>query len=391
MPRDTLLDFFHDFAVLDAEFLIHDDGFHARHFRYREIAERARAFAARLRDQGIRMSRLTRTHVFRRRRDPGYNSLFQLTSLVVTGSGSVNRTYNYPTNGTNNGQISSEIRSGETITYQYDSLKRLISASSSSSWTDTYGYDAFGNLVSMTPSGGAPQLSLGVNPADNQIQGQTYDANGNELSAPQGGTLTYDSENRLLTGPGVQYAYDSANKRIWAGTLNGSGNLTAQEVFVYGANGHMLGEYSVTVGSSSLTVAATRVTVYFGKKRIGVITSTGTKAFTPDALGSNGQFYAYGEIKGSNNPLDTWSFATYWRDSATGLDYANNRYFTNQFGRFMTPDPGSSSANAASPESWNLYTYVLGDPLNNNDPEGLMPRRLDHSLEASPLPSLAPT
>jgi long-chain acyl-CoA synthetase len=53
MPRETLLDFFHDFAGLDAEFLIHDDGFHARHFRYREIADRARAFAARLRADGI--------------------------------------------------------------------------------------------------------------------------------------------------------------------------------------------------------------------------------------------------------------------------------------------------------------------------------------------------
>ena len=53
MPRDTLLDFFQDFAGIDAEFLIYDDGFHARHFRYRELAERARAFAARLRGQGI--------------------------------------------------------------------------------------------------------------------------------------------------------------------------------------------------------------------------------------------------------------------------------------------------------------------------------------------------
>jgi long-chain acyl-CoA synthetase len=53
MPRDTLLDFFHDFAGLDDEFLIHDDGFHARHFRYREIADRARAFAEKLREQGI--------------------------------------------------------------------------------------------------------------------------------------------------------------------------------------------------------------------------------------------------------------------------------------------------------------------------------------------------
>src|SRR5580700_9194069 len=53
MPRDTLLDFFHDFAALNDEFLIYDDGFQARHYRYREIAERARAFAARLREAGI--------------------------------------------------------------------------------------------------------------------------------------------------------------------------------------------------------------------------------------------------------------------------------------------------------------------------------------------------
>lgn len=53
MPRDTLLDFFHDFAELNDEFLIHDDGLAARHFTYGEIADRARAFAARLRQQGI--------------------------------------------------------------------------------------------------------------------------------------------------------------------------------------------------------------------------------------------------------------------------------------------------------------------------------------------------
>src|ERR1700689_2734762 len=53
MPRDTLLDFFQDFGGLEDEFLIHDDGYHARHFRYSEIAARARAFAAGLRGRGI--------------------------------------------------------------------------------------------------------------------------------------------------------------------------------------------------------------------------------------------------------------------------------------------------------------------------------------------------
>src|ERR1700682_4918790 len=53
MPRDTLLDFFHDFAGLDDEFIIYDDGFHGRPHRYREIAAQAQAFAARLRASGI--------------------------------------------------------------------------------------------------------------------------------------------------------------------------------------------------------------------------------------------------------------------------------------------------------------------------------------------------
>jgi RHS repeat-associated protein len=295
-----------------------------------------------------------------------------LTSLTATGSASISYTYNYPT-GTNNGQISSQVVSGETITYQYDSLKRLISASSSANWADSYGYDSFGNLLSMTPTAGSPpQLSQAVNPANNQIVGQTYDANGNELSAPAGGSLTYDSENRLLTAPGMQYAYDSKNKRVWAGTLSG-GNLTAQEVFVYGGGGQMLGEYSITVGSSSLTVATTQFTVYFGHKRIGVANSSGTAdAFATDRLGSSGQFYPYGEGKGGNNPADTWSFATYWTDSATGLDYANQRYFSGQFGRFITPDPYRGSAHAGNPQGWNRYAYTFGDPVNGNDPTGLV-------------------
>ena len=111
--------------------------------------------------------------------------------------------------------------------------------------------------------------------------------------------MTYDSENRLLTAPGVQYAYDSQNMRVWAGTLNGSGNLTAQVAFVYGTSSQMLGEYTLTLGSSSITAPTVASSVYFGSKRIGVTNSSGvTTAFAPDRLGSSGQYYPYGEGKG---------------------------------------------------------------------------------------------
>jgi RHS repeat-associated protein len=142
-------------------------------------------------------------------------------------------TYTYPT-GANNGKVSSMI-SGETVTYTYDSLNRLATATGSSGWGESYGFDPFGNLLSKT----------------------------------------------------------------------------------------------VTAGS----------------------------------------FFPWGEPK-ATNPQDTWSYATYWADSATGLDYANNRYYSNSYGRFMTPDPYRSSAGPADPQSWNRYAYTRGDPVNRIDPGG---------------------
>src|ERR1700722_13939238 len=131
-----------------------------------------------------------------------YNSLNQLKTLTSTGE---NLTYNYPT-GTNNGKISSMSNaiSGETITYTYDSLNRLLTANGSG-WGEQYGFDPFGNLLSKTvPAGLGANLSVTQNSANNQIQGVSgvsYDANGNQ-SVPSGGG--YDAENRFIGLNGSQ-------------------------------------------------------------------------------------------------------------------------------------------------------------------------------------------
>jgi long-chain acyl-CoA synthetase len=54
VPRDTLLDFFSDFAHHRGEFLVYDDGFRSRAFQYDEIYRAARGFAAQLHDAGLR-------------------------------------------------------------------------------------------------------------------------------------------------------------------------------------------------------------------------------------------------------------------------------------------------------------------------------------------------
>ena len=58
-----------------------------------------------------------------------YNNLNQMTRLTITGAQPLDISYNFPA-GTNNGKIGTQTDnlSGETVTYQYDSLNRLLSA-----------------------------------------------------------------------------------------------------------------------------------------------------------------------------------------------------------------------------------------------------------------------
>jgi long-chain acyl-CoA synthetase len=54
VPRDTLIDFFHDLARARGLFLVYDDGFRCRSHSYAEVARAARGFAARLHELGLR-------------------------------------------------------------------------------------------------------------------------------------------------------------------------------------------------------------------------------------------------------------------------------------------------------------------------------------------------
>src|SRR6266567_1143295 len=101
-----------------------------------------------------------------------YNANLELTDLV-SGS-NVHLKYNYSAT-QNNGKITSQqdVISGETVTYQYDTLKRLTQASAtgdpSGSWSQTFSYDGFANLKQITGSN-APALSVSVDWATNRLQ-----------------------------------------------------------------------------------------------------------------------------------------------------------------------------------------------------------------------------
>jgi len=60
-----------------------------------------------------------------------------------------------------------------------------------------------------------------------------------------------------------------------------------------------------------------------------------------ELLGSRGKYFPHGEDRTASPspPNDQVKFATYTRDSATGLDYADQRYYTASLGRFLTQTP----------------------------------------------------
>ena len=147
-----------------------------------------------------------------------------------------------------------------------------------------------------------------------------------------------------------------------------------EEVTFWSINGQKLATYTLSqyqpggyYTQPQLVATQTGTNYYFG----GKLVKNWTGYVTPDRLGSIGKYFPYGQERPSATTDGKEKFATYFRDSETGLDYAQNRYHQPGMGRFMTPDPYKASGGPSDPGSWNRYAYTRGDPVNRADPGGL--------------------
>lgn len=92
-------------------------------------------------------------------------------------------------------------------------------------------------------------------------------------------------------------------------------------------------------------------------------------------------------------------FTGYERDNETHLDFAQARMYGGGYGRFSTPDPynvilekerGEDEDERAdiligfisNPQRWNVYVYVVNNPLAFIDPDGQKPRTINVFLDA---------
>ena len=199
-------------------------------------------------------------------------------------------------------------------------------------------------------------------------------------------SLSYDGQNRLIKAGNDSFAYDPAGHREWKligpdHFINtGSNN---DEYYLYDLSGHRVGTYkfTATINPPQGYFTAIERDYWFGSRLIYRWTPGGAGPVMQDRLGSvradsgtgsavYSGFYPYGEEKGSATANDRVKFGTYRRDGDTGLDYAENRYYSSAMGRFLRPDPFGGSADVGVPQSWNRYGYALNDPADSNDPTG---------------------
>ncbi|HEX5887126.1 MAG TPA: RHS repeat-associated core domain-containing protein, partial [Pyrinomonadaceae bacterium] len=249
-----------------------------------------------------------------------------------------------------------------------------------------------------SPPGGAtvPQDgwgSLHYDNASNRINdpGWSYDANGNQTRVQRGAgwqRYQYDAANRLVKVKAddnvtvlTSYMYGDTNLRLM---IEEGGTRT----YFASEGGTTMSEF-VESGAST-TPAWSKSYVYFGERLLSTLTPNGsggeiTQHHHPDRLGtrvvsnpSNGTSFEqvtlpFGTALNSESTGSTnRRFTTYDRSGVNGLDYALNRHYDSDQGRFTQVDPiGMRSVSLTSPQTLNLYAYCANDPVNHVDPSGL--------------------
>ncbi|MEW6736170.1 MAG: RHS repeat-associated core domain-containing protein, partial [Acidobacteriota bacterium] len=209
--------------------------------------------------------------------------------------------------------------------------------------------------------------------ANNRISttGYSYDTMGNLTGDVGGHIYSYNAENLMVSyDNGVaRYFYDGNNRRVKS-TTNSGGTTT---IFIYDVMGKLVAEYSNGVlpggGTSYLTKDS------LGSPRI--ITSSnqavkarhdylpfGEEVSVPYGGRTTGQGYIADNVR--------QKFTSKERDVETGLDYFGARYYSSPLGRFTSAD--SFAGDGINPQTLNLYTYTLNNPLALVDPTGHMPR-----------------
>jgi RHS repeat-associated protein len=323
--------------------------------------------------------------------------------------------------------------------FQYDTLNRLAVAApalnAAASYQKTvgcYNYDGFGNrtIAAFSTSSDCTKTTTATASYNsvNQVtfvsqaapiatsapSGFTYDAAG-DVVADANNSYAYDGEGRLcavytsLTGSKTQYVYDASGGRVakasFTGTFPAKNTVCAAPGAAAGFT--LTAQYLLDQGGDQVTElngsgAWQHSNVWAGAHLDATYDAKGLHFHLADPLGTRRiQTNIDGAVEescqslpfGDNLSCTTTSLATAddatehhftgkEHDTESGNDYFDARYYSSTMGRFMSPDWSAQEepipyAKLDDPQSLNLYSYALNNPLIIIDTDG-------HELTVAP-------
>ncbi|GAC1313447.1 MAG: hypothetical protein NVSMB2_01360 [Chloroflexota bacterium] len=269
-----------------------------------------------------------------------------------------------------------------TYAYSYDVRGRLVQVQKNGALLSTYTYDANGNRTSSISSGGTVTGTYDAQDRLLTYGGSTYrySADGELQSTLTGGqttTYNYDVLGNLLgvappTGASISYVVDGKNRRVGklingvlvqaflyegklrpVAELDGSGSVVSRFVYATRPN---VPDYLVK-GSATYRI----ITDQLGSPRLVVEVNSGQIAQRID-------YDEFGAVIQDTNPgFQPFGFAGGLYDRDTKLVRFGLRDYDPTIGRWTTKDPLGFRGGDT-----NLYSYAGSDPVNHVDVGGTM-------------------
>jgi RHS repeat-associated protein len=310
-----------------------------------------------------------------------FDNLNRLTDISVANSSGVIAAYDYSLGATGNRTAVMEA-SGRTVAWRYDSLYRLtsevISWASSGNGTIGYTYDPVGNRLGRTSSvSGVPATTSGYGTNDT-LNSDGYDANGDTRMSGSN-AYQYDFEDRLVSmnNGSVVVSYDGDGNRLSktaSGTtttylIDDAGGATGysqaveervggsvQRVYVYGRQ---------IILQRQLLSSAWVTSYYTQDASMNVRALTGTSG----ALTDTWDYEAFGTVVGGTGTTpNRILFAGEYNDPDSGFVYDRARSYVPYLGRFPTRD--TFQGLSETPTTLDAYLYASENPIDGLDPSG---------------------
>jgi RHS repeat-associated protein len=309
-----------------------------------------------------------------------------------------------------------------TETFAYDRLDRLVSYAVDSPYngadrTVTVQYNALGNILAKSDVGGYSYQS-GRPHAASSVAGNTYhyDGNGNLLSTggsqPRSHSWTDFNLPQSLSRSGstVSFWYDEQlkrvqevtqtggnQKRVWMLHPNNAGGLgfEREETLVNGVVTRNENRHYISVGGAVIGVVKTlnanvagdlvnhavsapsndaELTQFWHKDSLGSIVAVTNRAGTVkerpafDAWGRRLLDTGFADTSSTGPAHGDRGYTGHEHLDELGLVHMNGRVYDPFLGRFLSPDPVIQSPGDL--QNYNLYSYVMNNPLKYTDPSG---------------------